>query len=80
MRFFDEDNHQFQWTMALLSLAAILYTGSFVVLRDQNTLPCEWCGCQYEWVDFPKGPVRILYAPLIAFDERLTEDRYSKDD
>lgn len=80
MRFFDEDNHQFEWTMALLSLAAILYIGSFLVLRNQNSHPCEADGCAHQWVDFPKGPARIFYAPLIAFDERLTDDQYSKDD
>jgi hypothetical protein len=77
--FFDEDNNRFEWTALVLVFLLLVYVGSFVLLRSENTFPCEEDGCSYERVEFPGGFARTVYAPLINWDKMLYDVRYDSD-
>jgi hypothetical protein len=77
MRFFDEDNNQFEWSLAAILLMVSIYIGSFCVIRVNVSFPCESEGCSYEGVEFPTGWVRALYRPMIIWDKRLSNVHYS---
>jgi hypothetical protein len=79
MRFFDEDNRQFEWTLSIAAFILVLYVGSFVVIRQKNTLPCEVDGCNWNSVSFPQGLVTNVYFPLIGWDCRLNSVKYPGD-
>ncbi len=68
MRFFDEDNRQFEWTLVIIGLILVLYVGSFAVIRVNAT--SDFCGVQ--WVEFPSS-VRTFYNPIIIWDKQMNE-------
>lgn len=77
MRFFDEDNRQFEWTIGVLLLAIVLYLGSYVVIRARNTSPCEEDGCSYERVDIPQNGLWTIYTPLMAIDHKYFRAKFT---
>lgn len=79
MRFFDEDNRQFEWTLSIATIILVLYVGSFGIIRQKNTLPCEVDGCNWDRVNFPQGVVTTVYFPLIGLDRRLNSVKYPGD-
>ena len=70
MRFFDEDNRQFEWTMGIVLTLIVLYLGSYMIVRARNTFPCEADGCYHEVVDIPHAGVWRIYSPLMAIDHK----------
>ena len=70
MRFFDEDNKRFEWTISVVLTLVILYLGSYIIVRTRNTSPCEAEGCYYEVVDIPQNGYWRIYAPLMAIDHK----------
>ncbi len=79
MRFFDEDNKRFEWTLGVVSMFIVLYLSSYVIARTQNTSPCEEDGCYYEVVDIPQAGFWKIYGPLMAVDEKYFRARFPKD-
>ena len=79
MRFFDDGNKRFEWTIGFIFLAVVFYIGSFSIIRSRNTHPCEEDGCWYELVDFPTGVPQTIYLPLIVWDKKLFRVRYSSE-
>lgn len=71
MRFFDEDNKKFQKTLATSAVLAIIYIGSFWLIRSNTSHDDD---CRRQWIDFPTGAVRTLYRPLIVWDKYLNDD------
>ena len=71
MRFFDEDNHQFEWTTGVIFTMIVLYLGSYMIVRVRNTSPCEADGCYYEVVDIPQKGLWSIYTPLVAIDHKF---------
>ena len=67
MRFFDEDNRRFEWTMGIAVLLAVLYIGSFCVIRVRAS--SDDCGLRR--IDFPTKPIRTVYRPLIELDKQI---------
>lgn len=76
MRFFDEDNKQFEWTVGIASLLVVLYLSSYLIVRTQNTSSCEEEGCYYEVVNIPQVGLWKVYAPLMALDEKYFHSRF----
>jgi hypothetical protein len=70
MRFFDEDNHQFEWTIGVVLTMIVLYLGSYLIVRVRNTSSCEADGCYNEVVDIPQKGFWTLYAPVMAIDHK----------
>lgn len=70
MRFFDEDNNQFEWTIGVILIIAALYLGSYLIVRARNTWPCEADGCNWEFVDIPQKGLWNIYAPLMSIDHK----------
>lgn len=77
MRFFDEDNRQFEWTVGVILMTLVLYLGSYVVLRAQHTSPCEEDGCWYERVDMPQNGLWIIYRPLMMIDHKYFRAKFT---
>lgn len=78
MRFFDEDNKRFEWTIGILTMFVVLYLSSYILARTQNTSPCEEDGCYYENVDIPQTGFWKIYAPLMAIDQKYFLARFPK--
>ena len=76
MRFFDEDNKRFEWTMGIVLAFVVLYLGSYLVIRAKYTFPCEEDGCYYEVVDIEQIGFWKIYAPLMAVDETYFRARF----
>lgn len=76
MRFFDEDNKQFEWTLGIASLLVVLYLSSYLIVRSQNTLPCEEDGCNYEVVNIPRTGLWTIYTPMMAVDQKYFHARF----
>jgi hypothetical protein len=69
MRFFDEDNRQFETAVVAVVLLITGYVGSFAAIRA-NTASIE---CSIQSVDLPSA-ARTFYRPLIIWDKRLNSD------
>ena len=78
MRFFDEENKRFEWTLGLLLIFLLLYLGSYAVIRANYTFPCEEDGCYYEAVDMEQTGFWKIYAPLMVVDEKYFRARFPK--
>ena len=74
--FFDEDNRKFEKTLIVFVLLVCVYVSSYVLIRRENTSPCEYDGCYRPIVTLPGGTFYAAYAPLILLDERLTNDEF----
>jgi hypothetical protein len=77
MGFFDDDNKKLEIAACAIVVLLGVYIGGFVMLRASNTNPCEEDGCAYELVDFPRGPARRVYLPLIGWDKTISRVRYT---
>ena len=74
MRFFDEDNEQFEKTLIVLTLLFAVYFASYVSIRWSNTYIEELDGCGHGGcviVNLPQGRFYTFYKPLVFIDERL---------
>lgn len=76
MRFFDEDNRRFEWTMMAAILFAVFYIGSFCMIRVRASSD----DCSLQWVDFPRGAIRIVYRPMIVLDKQINHDVLYRDE
>ena len=65
--FFDEDNRKFERALAALGMVMVLYVGSFGTIRYRASDDA----CNMEIIDFPRGPARMFYRPLINLDKLL---------
>lgn len=70
MRFFDEDNKQFEWTLTVALLSCVIYVGSFCIIRLAQSSD----DCNLRVVDFPVGRIRQFYRPLITSDKFLNRN------
>ena len=70
MRFFDEDNNRFEWTIGVVVTIVVLYLGSYLIIRTRNTSPCESEGCYYQIVDISQKGIWNVFAPLTAIDHK----------
>ena len=77
MRFFDEDNNRFEWTIGVVLTIVVLYLGSYIFVRARNTSPCEAEGCYYEVVDIPRKGIWNIYAPLMAIDHKYLRAEFT---
>lgn len=69
MRFFDEDNKRFERALAKVLIVAVIYIGSFCIIRYRSTSD----ECNLQSVDLPVV-VRTFYRPLVNID-KLSFDR-----
>lgn len=77
MRFFDENNKSFEWTIVAAVFASAIYIGSFCSKRVQASSDED---CNLRLVDFSTGVIRSFYKPLIIWDKKLNNDvRYSNE-
>ena len=71
MRFFDEDNKRFEWTMITLGFVLFAYYFSYYAIREIHTVRNERDGCPIagcEEVKLPAGAFYYFYNPLIHID------------
>lgn len=77
MRFFDEDNRQFEKALATTALLALSYVGSFLLIRSLTASDDD---CRRRWIHFPTGVIRMVYRPLIVWDKFLNDDVFYEGD